>query len=238
MTMPNLMNCEHQPDGRCDACKEKYPDTELESGFDLTDEDHHTMMNKSRIAQALPPEFIAALANLPSAQPLVPRSIKKVIFLDFDGVVRVIPEKQPGDTTFIIPPPEFCKERMERVVKCCTELDAKIVVTSDWRKADTLAYTDNREEIKAMLEPTIPWSMLHDDWMTPIASFRWREVEIWLSKHPEIEEYAILEDMRIHFRDASFPMQKRIVWCNNRFGFVPTLMHELMNKFSPPATTP
>lgn len=45
MTMPLLMNCEHQPEGLCDKCRKEYEGQ--------CDDDHHAMMNGPRIRQAL-----------------------------------------------------------------------------------------------------------------------------------------------------------------------------------------
>ena len=157
----------------------------------------------------------------------------KALLLDFDGIIRIIPPKEPGDTSFIIPAPAMCEERMKRVVKVCEDTGAKIVVTSDWRRQNNYDQTNNRDEIEAMLAPHIPWSLMHTDWCTDVWSFRWREVQRWLEAHPEVTEYAILEDMKIHFRDAPEDMKRRIVWCNNRHGLIPELLPALYNTLDP-----
>ena len=45
MTMPLLMNCEHQPEGLCDKCRKEFEGQ--------CDDDHHAMMNGPRIRQSL-----------------------------------------------------------------------------------------------------------------------------------------------------------------------------------------
>lgn len=153
-------------------------------------------------------------------------SVKRVVFLDFDGVIRLIPSIE-DDARLIIPPPEFDHMKMRVLAEICGLSDAKIVVSSDLRKIDTYECTDNRAEVERWLCPHIPRHMLHDDWATPIIGHRWQEIERWLSKHPEVTSYAILEDSPVHFENASEYMKSRIIWCNNRFGLTSKLAAKL-----------
>lgn len=165
---------------------------------------------------------------------------KRVIFLDFDGVIRLIPTRDPaihGEGVSILPA-EMVPHKMAYVAKACVDLDADIVVTSDWRKENALTKTNNLDEVKAMLEPHIPWYFLHTDWCTPVWSFRYREVELWLEQHPEVTDYVILEDMPVHFEDASEAMKQKIVWCSHREGLQEHMLVQLYNTLDPadPAT--
>lgn len=149
---------------------------------------------------------------------------ERVIFLDFDGVIRVVRDDGGLDLSRAV----FCRERIERVRVCCSLLDAKVVVSSDWRTME------NRSEIESFLGPLA--GRLHRDWATPIAGKRWSEVGAWLLSHPEVREYAILEDWKGHFlvEDGCPPeMESRVVWCNNRFGFVESLTGRLCALFNP-----
>lgn len=151
---------------------------------------------------------------------------ERVIFLDFDGVIRVAPEY----AVFTGPDPAiFCPDRIERVRQCCRLLDARIVVSSDWRLFG--GSRDNKPEIMEHLGVLATW--LHDDWATPVCGHRWNEVTRWLSDHPEVTEYAVLEDFQPHFDGAPAEMLARVVWCNNRHGFVPELTGRLCALFSP-----
>jgi len=143
-----------------------------------------------------------------------------IIFLDFDGVVRV------ADACGFIGPDAayFCGERLRRLRWCCEQARAKIVVSSDWRSLE------NRDEIEAHLSPWLD-GLLHEDWATPICGHRWTEVGAWLVRHPEVRSYAILEDFEAHFRGCPPAMAARIVWCNNRHGFVAALAHRLVALF-------
>ncbi len=140
----------------------------------------------------------------------------KVIFLDFDGVIRV-----SVDGGWVTPDQaEFCGARMASLAKACRDLDCKIVVSSDWRQ------WDNRLEIEALLKPHLA-QCLHDDWSTPIIGQRWKEVRKWLDGHPEVVNYAILEDYLPHFEGCPEHMNERIVLCTNRYGFVQELHRKL-----------
>jgi hypothetical protein len=143
-----------------------------------------------------------------------------ILFLDFDGVVRV------ADTCGFIGPDtaQFCADRLRRVKWCCEQTGARIVVSSDWRNLE------NRAEIEAHLSPWLA-DLLHEDWATPICGHRWKEVSAWLVRHPEVTGYAILEDFEAHFHGCPEAMADRIVWCNNRYGFVPELAHRLVALF-------
>jgi hypothetical protein len=143
-----------------------------------------------------------------------------ILFLDFDGVVRV------ADTCGFIGPDtaQFCADRLRRVKWCCEQTGARIVVSSDWRNLE------NRAEIEAHLSPWLA-DLLHEDWATPICGQRWKEVSAWLVRHPEVTGYAILEDFELHFEGCPAAMADRIVWCNNRHGFVPELAHRLVALF-------
>lgn len=147
---------------------------------------------------------------------------ERVVFLDFDGVIRVMKDDGSG---LSVDRSEFCPERIERVRKCCELLDARLVISSDWRNFG------NRDEIEGYLGRLA--MRLHEDWATPILGKRWNEVARWLAKHPEVEEYAVLEDFRAHFEGCPVAMERRVVWCNNRFGFVPELTGRLLELFRP-----
>jgi hypothetical protein len=149
--------------------------------------------------------------------------VSKVIFLDFDGVIRV--DANEGGWSGGLSP-IFCPTRMRRVAECCEETDAKVVVSSDWR-------SDGLADILKEIGRFIPRDLLHETWATPILGHRWQEVKWWLSAHPEVTRYAILEDMKAHFDGAHEDMKANIVWCNNRFGFVEKLKPQLINLLNP-----
>lgn len=80
----------------------------------------------------------------------------KVIFLDFDGVIR-IPVLNGGPKIDA----EFSSSRMQLVAQLGTETVAKIVISSDWR------HRYDRAGMINLLEPHIPGELLHLDWMPP-----------------------------------------------------------------------
>ena len=146
----------------------------------------------------------------------------RILFLDFDGVIRVA--TQGGWVTD--DDCQFCGERIKRVAWCCRELGAQVVVSSDWRNME------NRGEIEKLLGSRLG-GLLHDDWMTPITGHRWNEIQAWLVRHPEVTEYVILDDFAQHFTAAPQAMRDRLVLCSSRHGFVPELVPRVMEMFAP-----
>ena len=146
-----------------------------------------------------------------------------IIFLDFDGVVRV------ADTCGFIGPDtaQFCGARLRRLRWCCEQTGARIVVSSDWRNLD------NRPDIERHLSPHLA-ELLHEDWATPICGKRWHEVQRWLVAHPEVTDYAILEDFEQHFEGCPTGMRERLHLCNNRHGLVPAIACRVIEQFAKP----
>lgn len=141
-----------------------------------------------------------------------------ILFLDFDGVIRVS-SNQGWVTSKDI---QFSQERMDMIADILEKVDAKVVVSSDWRDQG------NKEEIKSLLSPRLS-NLLHEDWMTPIKGKRWIEILQWLKEHPEIKTYAILDDFISHFNGCPDDMGKRIILCSNRYGFVTSMNERLAN---------
>ncbi len=136
-----------------------------------------------------------------------------VLFLDFDGVIRV----QLDDSEEI----GFCHERMRQLSILVQRAGAKVVVSSDWRNME------ERGAIAALLKPYL-CEHLHEDWMTPVCGHRWNEIERWLGRHPEVKNYVVLDDFPRHFDGCSAAMRERLVLCNNRHGLVPKLYPRIL----------
>lgn len=104
----------------------------------------------------------------------------KIIFLDIDGVITSARTGwvnwDPFATTF--------------VKWCCEKSDTKIVISSTWRcNRDRKFFTDIFGE-----------NAIHEDWRTPwdlsdmTMNCRGDEIQKWLTNHPEIEDYVIIDD--------------------------------------------
>ena len=128
----------------------------------------------------------------------------KIIFLDFDGVIRCYCpySLDVGGCSFI-------PEKIELIFQLAKNVGAKVVVTSDWRNLD------NRKSIEKNLG--VISTVLHCDWATPIIGHRHDEVAKWLEAH-DVDDYVIFEDFEMHFNGAPQEMLDRIVWCDTRTG--------------------
>lgn len=141
---------------------------------------------------------------------------ERVVFLDFDGVIRVVPEDV---IVWSFAAGEFCDLRMYFLAKACKDLNLKIVVSSDWRRYD------NREEIEKNIPQLVPY--LHDDWMTPIKGHRHTEIRQWLVDHPEVVDCVILDDVEQHFDGCSPWMYDKLVLCETVKGLTKSVIRGL-----------
>lgn len=110
-----------------------------------------------------------------------------IIFLDIDGVLtsaRVhIPSGHGGAWR------RFDPIALEFIEKVGHRWPAKIVLSSTWRD-----FFDYRSITHIFHNSTIP-ELLHSDWKTKNRQAnRGLEVEAWLSAHPNVENYIILDD--------------------------------------------
>ena len=115
----------------------------------------------------------------------------KVIFLDFDGVIT-------------IPPKWYINaNKIKWIKKIVDETDAKIVVSSSWRRENV------KETINDMIGKTkrcprnkmLYWLVdnLYDvtSWFSDKKYYgtgRGGEIQTWLDKHPEVDNYVIIDD--------------------------------------------
>lgn len=134
----------------------------------------------------------------------------KVLFLDFDGVLnshqsvnfwhnKRDQEKWEKEmysswqgTLREYLAHEFCPIAMSNMEELCRRVpDLKIVISSTWRMGETI------EGLQNILAP-IPLVASKIIGMTPIHrdNFRGKEIETWLSKHPEVTHYVIVDDDR------------------------------------------
>ncbi len=92
-----------------------------------------------------------------------------------------------------------------------SKLNAKLVITSAWRKKE------NRELLNTRLEEHDLIQYLHEDRFTPVLvpkyseyAVRAREIETWLINHRIKKDYLILDDVW-----NFFPEQKKNVYITN-----------------------
>lgn len=114
----------------------------------------------------------------------------KIIFLDFDGVILTlrtcVAHDKPGWSQ------AQCDPVLVNVIRRCCNAGVRICVSSTWRETETTC--------KAKLEECGLINFLHADWRTPelrgkeATWDRRMEIEDWTNRHPEVEDYRILDD--------------------------------------------
>ena len=126
----------------------------------------------------------------------------KVLFLDIDGVVNNKRTKENFKGFMAIDP--AMAALVQRIVR---NTGCEIVLSSSWR-----LFQNGRDEIERKI------CKFAD--ITPILHApRGYEIKVWLTRHPEIEHYAILDDAEMP--KASFPSSGRI--SSKRHGKVVSL---------------
>lgn len=113
-----------------------------------------------------------------------------ILFLDVDGVLN-------HRDIFGGPRPHLCRKAVDRLNRVVTATGCKIVLSSTWRKMD--AHVDELRAFGGFPSP-------HEDWRTIDMPFivrnglivstamRGNEIAEWLSRHPEVTRYAIVDD--------------------------------------------
>lgn len=112
-----------------------------------------------------------------------------IVFLDYDGVVNSLMFGEKKSEPYFNFPDDGKVNNYQAVKwleKLCNEFNAKIVVTSTWRKEE------NYKEClyNGGLSKNIEIIGKTDD----KGNRRIAEINRWLSSHPEVENYVILDD--------------------------------------------
>lgn len=109
----------------------------------------------------------------------------KILFLDIDGVL-ISSRSMLALATY----PAFDPVACRLIEAFCQRSKARIVICSAWREER------NKSDMEVIFDSmSIAKTHLHEDWATPVIfGPRAREIQDWLSRHPETSHYAILDD--------------------------------------------
>lgn len=117
----------------------------------------------------------------------------KILFLDVDGVLNRQSLLTADAATFVL-----CPKACARLKVLIKKTGAKVVLSSSWRLS---------EPHVAFLREHGVMDEVHEDWCTKEFSgkcMRGFEIDEWLSRHPEVKRYAIVDDY-----DGILPKQRR-----------------------------
>lgn len=108
----------------------------------------------------------------------------KIIFLDIDGVVCTLRSHFAFGDGLLMECWDITACHM--IKNICKKFDLKIVISSVWKADPKLKYYLS---IFGLIE------FLHKDYCTPnTGKIRGDQIEEWLKKHPEVEDYIIIDD--------------------------------------------
>lgn len=124
----------------------------------------------------------------------------KVVFLDIDGVLNNRRRFKPEKGTYVL-----CPIACGRFVEMVERVGAKVVLSSTWRKhedhVDLLRWAGVLDEAhedwrtKSLTHADLEDGATHYTPPNPYGSvWRGEEIKEWLSRHPEVTEYAIVDD--------------------------------------------
>ena len=152
---------------------------------------------------------------------------KRILFLDFDGVVNshkfimtyVNHFKQPDDKTYVISEhiDPVCVERVNRIIAA---LNADVVISSAWRKAFPLQKLEEMLESKGFVGQIIG--------ETPIMNVdRGLEIQAWMdANNVSADQILILDDM-----DAMLHLKPRQVLTSFFTGLLERHVEEALSLF-------
>jgi hypothetical protein len=118
----------------------------------------------------------------------------KVVFLDIDGVLNVIP--QGHDRYGAIFHPEFV-DNLRRLIN---ETGAKLVISSTWRHSGVISMKEMWEARNLPGEvvgitPDLRWRVKQDAREPNEQDYvRGDEIQAWLDQHSQVTNYVILDD--------------------------------------------
>ncbi len=147
-------------------------------------------------------------------------AVVKVVFLDIDGVLNT--ERLRDRYS----PSEIDPGRVALLDDVCDRTGAAMVISSDWRLPengglDTTVMALRRAGLRAPILGGTPLKAR----VSPVGhdrsglSAREREILAWLDEHPELESFAVLDDVAMR----GSVLTPRSVLTTDRFGLTPLL---------------
>lgn len=161
----------------------------------------------------------------------------KLIFLDLDGVLRLLCEltllrDYPTDLLACPgqPPAYFdsaCVWRLNRLLKAA---GAQFVIISTLRAVHPWELI-----VEALLKASVDLSAMHADANVPWTGVRGNDIQQWLLRHPEVTSWCVLDDEMRHYDDWVPPMRAHVFATCSRFGLQPTTERDALNFLTNPA---
>lgn len=139
----------------------------------------------------------------------------KILFLDIDGVLNLIP-KSSNDGKFYKPAMINLEYLLNKVP------DLRIVVSSAWRHngldsvRETLKYNG--------VDPRRVIDITGDEKSTDNRDHRGYQVECWLKRHPEITHFAIVDD-----RTDFVPLKHKLVKTSSYEGLTQAKVEKILS---------
>lgn len=150
-----------------------------------------------------------------------------VLFLDFDGVI-VTARYKAGTIDW------------QKVDLLNQIPDLQVVITSDWRLWDSLEKLTELLQAAKLKHPVIgltpslvwdfspAWGSSEDRLLEDAGKQRGQEIRAWLKDHPEVEHFAIIDDLPV----SGHGLGSHFVRTSEQGGLKPRHVKEIMKRFS------
>lgn len=157
-----------------------------------------------------------------------------ILFLDIDGVLL------PGRAYYMASQTQPLVTRFDPCVvgmvnKLCAEIDAKIVIHSNWRRTEPRRIARGARSLREHFinEGILPEN-LHPNVLCPMkfSSSRWMDISAWLEEHPEVgpEDFFVLEDEDC---PTDWPHASRVIQCDFDNGLTVAQYMDMVDRVKP-----
>ena len=134
---------------------------------------------------------------------------RKVIFLDIDGVLNsVIYDRERGEDDGNID-----RSRLPLLKRIIDETGAEVVLSTSWRRHWDRS-PEKRDELGDELDKIFGEFGITISGKTPLLGERAHEISAWLTEHPEVCAFAVIDDIFAGWGELS----DHVVKTNARIG--------------------
>lgn len=126
----------------------------------------------------------------------------RVLFLDCDGVINSTKWFSSDKSELLVKDEDVDPNVVERLNKFVQQYDLKIVISSDWRIDNYYKKRLENAGIYNIIDKT-PITIF-DGYLDTYQISRGKEIQMWLDKHSEVDNFIIFDDMEITEHDGHF----------------------------------
>lgn len=157
--------------------------------------------------------------------------MSRVLFLDIDGVVLpgrayMLPTQTHDPFVTVFDP---CAVSM--INEACRKQNRKIVLHSSWIRTKYIENYVNGDVISHCVAQGIKREHFHDDpYCDRDEAWRWNRVSGWLDKHPEVDDFFVLDDEKC---EADWRWRDHVINTDFDEGITMYVFHRILDGTRP-----